>query len=680
MRATVSMAWWAVLSATLVLSACCNGAECAGTCVDTRSDEANCGGCGIACSPAETCFFGHCVCAAPCGDTCPDLSSDPASCGACGHACPRGALCSAGACVCPAGTADCGDLCADLATDPGACGSCGNVCAPEGFCVDGACGCPAPETACGSVCADLSSDAEHCGSCGARCDAPRLCVSGVCRCPRAGYVVCGASCVLPETDAANCGGCGARCAAHQVCIDAACGCQPGQTDCGTFCADLERDPLHCGACGRACADDTACLEGRCVPEYLFGERERGATAHDGVVAIDDAGNTIEAFSTERGSVTLRRFDPSGAVTWSRYFTTSADEVGGLAVDPSGRIVMSAGFSFQWRSPGRTTVSSAGSGDVAVILVAADGTILWERFLGSTGLERASGAAFEADGDVVVSGVLGGTMDTGVGILSAGSDRDAFLITLSGTDGSSISARRYGSFGTEDPVLLAVTPDGDRFLGVEAGAGIDFGGGSLGSTTAWFVGRVGPAFEHRWSRAMVGVSSIVAVAAGADGRTYVAGLAPGGSTGSATVDFGSGIRLVVPRGRGASFVVAYAADGTALWVRAVESAYGGPGGVAVDATGRVIHALTYGWASSTGSHDPPDFGGGGDLHLVAYASDGTPLWRRSHGSISDDHVSGVAANAGRAAFIGRAGDRVIDLGGGALPTMSYDDHILWVLGL
>lgn len=83
----------------------CVGAQvaCGGVCVDTRSDVQNCGGCGIACTGAESCSDGVCCGALSdiCDGTCVDLTTDPRHCGACGLACPQGTECSLGACVTP---------------------------------------------------------------------------------------------------------------------------------------------------------------------------------------------------------------------------------------------------------------------------------------------------------------------------------------------------------------------------------------------------------------------------------------------------------------------------------------------------------------------------------------------------------------------------------------------------
>jgi hypothetical protein len=79
------------------------------TCVDTRNDPNNCGGCGAVCQGKRgtlllgTCVQGKCasICApgaTMCGDECARLDSNSAHCGACGHACSADEVCIDGAC------------------------------------------------------------------------------------------------------------------------------------------------------------------------------------------------------------------------------------------------------------------------------------------------------------------------------------------------------------------------------------------------------------------------------------------------------------------------------------------------------------------------------------------------------------------------------------------------------
>jgi hypothetical protein len=129
-------------------------AMCDTGCTDTTADPANCGGCGKACSPGQTCNVGTCdvLCVGStlrCHGACVDPSSDPANCGACDKACPSDrTLCVASACSkncdLAMGQKECDPdggiaYCATVATDPKNCGACGNVCAANQSCVASTC-------------------------------------------------------------------------------------------------------------------------------------------------------------------------------------------------------------------------------------------------------------------------------------------------------------------------------------------------------------------------------------------------------------------------------------------------------------------------------------------------------------------------------------------------------------
>lgn len=189
--------------------------NCGGTCVDIKSDPANCGQCGGKCpGKADTCFAGFCQAGCAAGQTecnygyCVDLLTNSDHCGACGNNCPAGSVC-------------CKGTCRDLKNDAQNCGQCNHICLSGAACCNGKCN-------------RLTTDAANCGACGHSCSDP----ASAC---------CNSKCTNLKTSAANCGACGNQCP------DSAPAC------CNGACTNLTTDTANCGLCGMACNSGDACI-------------------------------------------------------------------------------------------------------------------------------------------------------------------------------------------------------------------------------------------------------------------------------------------------------------------------------------------------------------------------------------------------------------------------------------
>ena len=260
----------------------CAGGQtrCAGVCVDTQTDVANCNACGRACAAGQTCAAGVCTGTAECptgqmrcGEMCADLTSDPANCGRCGGACAAGETCAMSTCragrpTCPTGRVDCAPsapapVCVNTQTDEMNCGACGTACSAGTTCEAGVCRCATGSTMCERACVNTQTDEMNCGACGTACPAGRVCTAGVCGCAT-GTTLCDGSCVDTRTTAAHCGMCGNACPTGQSCVAGACACAAGSTRCGTTCTNTATDRANCGMCGRACAMGQTCVAGACA--------------------------------------------------------------------------------------------------------------------------------------------------------------------------------------------------------------------------------------------------------------------------------------------------------------------------------------------------------------------------------------------------------------------------------
>ncbi|TAK32213.1 MAG: hypothetical protein EPO40_03335 [Myxococcaceae bacterium] len=294
----------------------CDGVSSNGCETDLAASATSCGACGRACVLANassrcssgacaitTCAAGFLDCDGLAANGCEvDTRSDNANCGACRVACASGRVCSAGSCgtscapplrACGAGATA---FCANTSIDPSHCGECGTVCALPNVAANGcsASACTVLRCAVGfGDCDGVASNgcetgtltsATSCGACGRTCVLPNAtsaCAAGACAITACapGFADCDLSAangceVDTRSDNTNCGACGTGCAAGRVCSAGACGtsCASPLSTCGAgataFCANTAIDPAHCGACGTVCAlpnvAATGCSAGACT--------------------------------------------------------------------------------------------------------------------------------------------------------------------------------------------------------------------------------------------------------------------------------------------------------------------------------------------------------------------------------------------------------------------------------
>jgi hypothetical protein len=261
---------------------------CSGSCVNLKTDAANCGGCGFEVPFGESCINGkfsgtlitktvtspgsnatttpaaaQITCPPPqnpCSGVCRDVLNDPANCGYCGNTCPSGQTCRAGMCALPgsATTAATASIPATLVVDLT---------------------CSGRETVCGNACVNLMTDKKNCAVCGRACKADEICLDGRCgpACANNGTTLCNDLCVDLDTDMENCGACGAECetflpnARGSLCDSGTCilsGCKTDYADCDKTLSNgcevnLLRDANNCGSCGRKCASGEVCYNKKC---------------------------------------------------------------------------------------------------------------------------------------------------------------------------------------------------------------------------------------------------------------------------------------------------------------------------------------------------------------------------------------------------------------------------------
>ena len=179
---------------------------------------------------------------------------------------------------------------------------------------------------------------------------------------------------------------------------------------------------------------------------------------------------------------VAKFSADGTPQWAVPFHNNFydAEVSAIAVTADGVAVTgwfdsNAGSDFY---TGSIHASGAGGHDVFVAKVTAAGTASWMVSKGGSSAENGNGIAVDSAGNVVVVGDFASSnVNFGGGAKSSVGMADMFLLKLSGTDGSHLIDREFGSTGVDVANAVAIdTQDAIVVTGQFHGT-IDFGTGT-----------------------------------------------------------------------------------------------------------------------------------------------------------------------------------------------------------
>jgi PKD repeat protein len=342
-----------------------------------------------------------------------------------------------------------------------------------------------------------------------------------------------------------------------------------------------------------------------------------------------------------------------ATPWARRIGASAaDNANDVAVDANGNVVV-AGVIRGSVDVGGKSLTSAGGADAFVAKYAPNGALVWARSLGGTGDDEMTSVAVAANGDVVVTGRFAGNVSFGGATLQASGASDIVLAKYAAADGAHLWSKRFG--GTMDDSGSAVAIDGSGAVlltGYFRGTA-DFGGGPM---SVPFVSDL-DAFVAKFDADGNPVWSKHFPNTGND-RAYGIATDPVGNvavagTFSNTIDLGGG-ELTSANAMIDIFVVKLNAAGGYVWGRQIGTAGASEGtnGVAMDGSGNVI--ITGNVIASV------DFGGGSlagggsvDAYVAKYAAqNGNHLWSRRVVGSGNDYGAAVAVDsAGNVAIAG-----------------------------
>jgi hypothetical protein len=361
---------------------------------DGATDDANCGGCGIACvplphvtrtscrsglcgfDPATECESGWSDCNGLVDDGCEAQLGTDAFCSGCGDACAVTEECDATqTCrprICPGSTADCdanGSCETDLDTTLTSCGACGSPCAGRSAtwsCTAGTCrvaSCTGTMRNCDSLDStgcetDSATNIDHCGMCNRACaggSAVWACVASSCRVTScfAGFRDCDASAangceISTDTDPANCGACGRACPREPGTVAPSCTlatCSPPVCAAGRL--DCNRDLGVAG--GDGCETMGVCASFVLTPDPVaFPSTAALATSAPINVTVTNPGDSASG-----------PIDARIEGTHATDFVVSTDGCTDVAVPPGGTCVVAVSFAPTSTGPRTANLRIAG---------------------------------------------------------------------------------------------------------------------------------------------------------------------------------------------------------------------------------------------------------------------------------------------------------------------------------
>ena len=348
------------------------------------------------------------------------------------------------------------------------------------------------------------------------------------------------------------------------------------------------------------------------------------------------------YSSAGGSdLVLMKMNGDGSIAWSRqYGGVNADYAKTIVAIPTGGVVAGGEFYTSTTISG-TTFAAAGSKDILLIKVDADGTTQWVKRFGGTSSDSLHSMACDADGNVYLAGQFNGSISFGATTLTSSGGSDGFIAKLDAV-GTALWARKLGGTGNDIAYAVAVNAGGEIAVAGSFSGNATCGGivltGAGGSDA--FVTLLDASGGFVWAKRFGGSSADNARAAAFDNAGYL--WVCGSYSGSSATGFGT--TPIASAGAEDIFVVRLAtADGTL----AEANHYGGSGSesalsLVADPYGAMMLAGSFQATVAFGSSTL--FSAGGSDTFVAKLRAGTGVvWAMRGGAANDERSQALAVN-------------------------------------
>ena len=339
------------------------------------------------------------------------------------------------------------------------------------------------------------------------------------------------------------------------------------------------------------------------------------------VDFDPGAGTYNLTSAGHADTFIGMLDANGNFVWAKRIGGTEDDFGtGIAVDGSANVYSVGSFSGTADfDPGTSTynLTSAGSYDIFISKLDANGNFLWAKAMGGISSDQVNGLSIDVTGTVYITGGFSGTVDfdPGVGIspLTSTGARDIFVAEYASNGGFVWAKSMSGTSVLGDSGnALAVDGNGNTYTLGDFTGTVDFDPGAgvynLSSTGSndIFISKLNTNGDFVWAKSIRGNNSDMGSDISVDEHGNV--FSTGSFNGTADFDPGPGVYNLSSAGYWDNFVFKFDTDGNFVWAKAMggtltDNSYG----LALDTSGSVY--TTGGFANTV------DFDPGPGTHLL-----------------------------------------------------------------
>jgi len=353
-------------------------------------------------------------------------------------------------------------------------------------------------------------------------------------------------------------------------------------------------------------------------------------------------------------------DGRDCVVWAKLFGDISDQsVEGVAVDAGGNLYLAGSFQGTLALDTGHPISANGS-DIYVGKFDREGTPLWSRaFGGPSGTAYVSGAMTDSDGNVIITGILNGTIDFDGTVLTKTSYQDVYVAKLS-PEGAALWAIAL----SPDELSSIADPAIDSHNNIVLFGNSECGSTCVPQTTKMWLYKLQPDGTPIWTKTfpfVEGLGNQIAGAVTVDPFDNI--LVTGGFSETVTL----GQSPLTTAGGFDIFVAKFDATGAYIWRAKYGDGSDQRGAdIASDALGNVILFGTYdGTVNFGAAGDELIASGASDVYMAKLSSAKVHLWSKSFGGEGSDDAGRVAVLPdGTILFTGATVGQV-DYGGGAL---------------